>query len=44
LTTELRERLAKGIGDEAAGRGIAELEARRDRFLVDLLALKAGRE
>ena len=44
LTPELRERLAKGIADEAAGRGIAELEARRDLFLVDLLALKAGRE
>jgi hypothetical protein len=25
-----------------AGRGIADLEARRDRFLVDLLALKMG--
>jgi len=44
LTQELRERLAKGITDEAAGRSIAELEARRDLFLVDLLALKAGRE
>lgn len=44
LTSELRERLAKGIADEAAGRGIAELEARRDLFLVDLLAPKAGRE
>ena len=44
LTAELRERLAKGIADEAAGGGIPELEARRDRFLVDLLALKAGRE
>jgi len=44
LTPELRERLAKGIADEAAGRGITELEARRDLFLVDLLALKAGRE
>jgi hypothetical protein len=28
----------------ADGRGIAELEAWRDRFLVDLLALKAGRK
>ncbi|MGH7062387.1 MAG: 3-hydroxyacyl-CoA dehydrogenase NAD-binding domain-containing protein, partial [Stellaceae bacterium] len=44
LTPELRERLASGIAEEAAGRGIAELEARRDRFLVDLLALKAGQE
>jgi hypothetical protein len=37
------ERLTEGIADEAAGRGISELEARRDLFLVDLLALKAGR-
>ena len=44
LTPELHQRLAQGIAEEAAGRGIAELEARRDRFLVDLLALKAGRE
>jgi hypothetical protein len=29
---------------ETAGRGMAELAACRDRFLVDLLALKAGRE
>jgi hypothetical protein len=27
---------------EAAGRGIAELEGRRDLFLVDLLALKGS--
>ena len=44
LTSESRERLTKGIADEAAGRGIAELEARRDVFLVDLLALKARLE
>jgi carnitine 3-dehydrogenase len=37
LTPELRERLAEGIADEAAGRSISELEARRDLFLVDLL-------
>ena len=43
LTPELRKRLVEGIADEAAGRGISELEARRDLFLVDLLALKAGR-
>ncbi|HZK90874.1 MAG TPA: 3-hydroxyacyl-CoA dehydrogenase NAD-binding domain-containing protein [Stellaceae bacterium] len=41
LTPELRERLAAGIADEAADRDIAQLEARRDRFLVDLLAMKA---
>ena len=44
LTPELRQRLAHGIADVAAGRDIDELEARRDRFLVDLLALKAARE
>jgi 3-hydroxyacyl-CoA dehydrogenase len=43
LTPGLQERLATGITAETAGRGIAELEAWRDRFLVDLLALKAGR-
>ena len=44
LTLELRSQLAKGIADEAAGRSIDELGARRDLFLVDLLAMKAGRE
>jgi hypothetical protein len=42
LTPELRERLAEGIADEAAGRDIS-VEARRNLFLVDLLVLKAGR-
>jgi carnitine 3-dehydrogenase len=40
LTSELKERLAAGINAEVAGRGIAELAAWRDRFLVDLLALR----
>jgi hypothetical protein len=44
LIRKLREQLAKGIADEAAGRRIAESERRRDLFLVDLLALKAGRK
>jgi carnitine 3-dehydrogenase len=44
LVPELRERLAAGIAEEAAGRDIPQLEARRDRFLVDLLAMKAGLE
>ncbi len=44
LTPEMRERLASDIADAAGGRGIAELEARRDQFLVELLALKAARE
>ena len=42
LSPVLRERLAAGIADQAAGRDIAQLEARRDRFLVDLLAMKAA--
>ena len=44
LTSELKERLAAGITAEVAGRGIAELAAWRDRFLVDLLALRAGQK
>ena len=34
---------AAGIAAETAGRGIAELQAWRDHFLVNLLALKGGR-
>jgi len=44
LTSELQERLAAGVAAETAGRSIAELAAWRDLFLVDLLALKAGRK
>ena len=44
LTSELKERLAAGVTAEVAGRGIAELAAWRDRFLVDLLALRAGQK
>jgi len=40
----LQERLAQGIAAETAGRGITELAAWRDHFLVDLLALKARQE
>ena len=43
LSLELQERLTAGIAAETAGRSIAELQAWRDHFLVDLLALKAGR-
>lgn len=42
LSPDLRARLAAGIADEAGSRDIAQLEARRDRFLVELLTLKAG--
>ena len=41
LSSELKEGLATGIAAETAGRGIAELAAWRDRFVVDLLALRA---
>jgi 3-hydroxyacyl-CoA dehydrogenase len=44
LTSELKERLAAGIAAETAGRSIAELADRRDRFLVELLALKEGQK
>jgi len=38
------ERFATGIADQAAGRDITQLEARRDRSLVELLAMKAKGE
>jgi hypothetical protein len=44
LTAELQARLAAGIAAEVQGRDIAELATRRDRFLVDLLALRAERK
>ena len=39
LTDELIDRVAAGCEQQAAGRSVAELEARRDEFLVRLLAL-----
>ena len=39
LTDELIDKVAKGCEQQAAGRSIKELEARRDDFLVELLAL-----
>jgi carnitine 3-dehydrogenase len=39
LTDELIDKIADGCEDQAAGRSIRALEARRDEFLVDLLAL-----
>jgi carnitine 3-dehydrogenase len=42
LTPDLCERLAAGIADEAAGRGIAQLEARRDHLLVEILSIRAA--
>jgi 3-hydroxyacyl-CoA dehydrogenase len=42
LTPEVREALAAGVADEAGVRDIATLAAERDRFLVDLLALKTA--
>lgn len=40
LTAEVKALLIQGIESEAAGRSIAELEAERDRFLIDLLKLR----
>lgn len=40
LTAAVREALTAGVAAEAAGRDIAALAAARDRFLIDLLALK----
>jgi carnitine 3-dehydrogenase len=42
LTPEVRQALADGVAAEAAGRDIAALAAERDRFLIDLLALKGS--
>jgi len=39
LTEELIDRVADGCEHQAAGRGIPELERRRDAFLLELLAL-----
>ncbi|WP_043532162.1 3-hydroxyacyl-CoA dehydrogenase NAD-binding domain-containing protein [Litchfieldella xinjiangensis] len=39
LTDELIERVVEGCEHQAAGRSVAELEARRDAYLVELLAL-----
>ena len=44
LTSELKQRLAAGITAETAGRGVADLTAWRDGFLVDLLALRSGQK
>jgi carnitine 3-dehydrogenase len=39
LTPELRDRVVAGAVEEAGGRSVAQLERRRDAFLVDLLLL-----
>jgi hypothetical protein len=40
LTPAVRDVLTEGVAAETGGRDIAALAAERDRFLVDLLALK----
>src|SRR4051794_28926935 len=40
VTPEVGKALIDGVADEAGGRGLDDLAAARDRFLVDLLALK----
>jgi carnitine 3-dehydrogenase len=42
LTPEIGQALAAGVAAETGGRDIAALAAERDRFLVDLLALKGA--
>ena len=44
LTPDVRAALAQGVAAEAGTRDIAALAAERDRFLVDLLALKKSAE
>jgi carnitine 3-dehydrogenase len=43
LTPAIGQALTAGVAAEADGRDIAALAAERDRFLVDLLALKSAR-
>ena len=43
LSPEIGQALTAGVAAEAEGRDIAALAADRDRFLVDLLALKGAR-
>lgn len=40
LTDDIQKAVIAGVEQEAAGRSIAELEAERDRFLIDLLKLR----
>jgi carnitine 3-dehydrogenase len=40
LTADVKQKLIDGVEREAAGRSVAELEAERDRFLIDLLKLR----
>ena len=40
LTSDVREKLVKGVAKEAAGRSIAELEAERDAALIALAKLR----
>ena len=39
LTQDLRDKVVAGVEEEAAGRTVAQLEQKRDAFLVDLLLL-----
>jgi 3-hydroxyacyl-CoA dehydrogenase len=40
LSADVKKMLIDGIEQEAAGRSVADLEAERDRFLIDLLKLR----
>lgn len=41
LTSEVKDRLVRGVDEEAAGRSIAELSAERDIMLIETLKLRA---
>lgn len=41
LTSEVCQQLAAGVAEEVAGRSVAELEAQRDRQLMEILRLRA---
>jgi carnitine 3-dehydrogenase len=43
LSPDVQRKLVEGVAAEAAGRSIAELEARRDEHLISLLSSRRGR-
>lgn len=40
VTPSLQSRLVEGVREEAGGRSVADLAARRDAFLIELLELR----
>lgn len=43
LSPDMQRKLIEGVAEEAAGRSIAELEARRDKHLISLLSSRRDR-